>query len=95
MEAYALDPTCQGYFAKRSLSCQLAFSNDSCDELSKSLESNLLSILSSFATFVLVVVSPIRAISSARVNSDISKEVTSGAITKSAGCTPTAFMLWC
>ena len=36
---------------------------------------------------------PIRAISSARVNAYISKEVTSGAITQSAGCTSTVFML--
>ena len=61
--------------------------------LSKSLESSLLSILRSSATLASVVVSPIRAISSTRVNSDISKDVTSGATTKSAGCTPTEFML--
>ena len=47
----------------------------------------------SFSMAALVVVSPITAISSARVNSDRSKDVTSGATTKSAGFTPTEFML--
>jgi hypothetical protein len=62
-------------------------------EFLKSLESSLLSILCSFGAIALVVASPISAISSARVNSDISNEVTSGATTKSAGPTPTEFML--
>ena len=61
--------------------------------LSKSLGSSLLSMVRSFAMVELVVVSPISAISSARANSDISKDVTSGATTKSDGCTPAEFML--
>jgi hypothetical protein len=52
------------------------------------------SILLSLGIDSLVVLSPITAISSARVNSDMSNDVTSGLITKSAGWTPTAFMLW-
>ena len=55
--------------------------------------SSLCSILRRSPSVSLVVDSPMVAISSVRVNSDISKDVTSSAITKSAGCTPTAFML--
>jgi hypothetical protein len=68
-------------------------SNHAANEFSKSFASSLSSILCSFATVASVAASPMRAISSALVNSAISKEVTSGAMTKSAGSIPTEFML--
>src|SRR5206468_9309583 len=61
--------------------------------LSKSWGSSLFNIVRSFVMFAFVTASPITAISSARVNSEMSNEVTSGASTKSAGCTPTEFIL--
>lgn len=68
-------------------------SRDSHDQRGKSFGSSLDNIPFSSLTEASTAESPITAISSARVNSEMSNAVTSGAMTKSAGFTPTAFML--